>query len=136
MSAPDEKKVYPILTELENGDRKQENEDGTTIVTKPDGTVIDDTGGFEISRDPAGNETFELKSKRQCVVRAGKGVDAEKAQRQIIGDKGAIDDAAYMRALMCELVLIDGKRIVPEDMMQMPLGDYMRIRGRFMIINF
>lgn len=134
----EEKKiVYPVITDFENGDRLVENADGTKLLTKPDGVVIEtDASGLEITRQTNGDEEFALKSGKRCYMRAGKGKDAEKAQRFVTNGAAGFDEGAFMRALMCELIRVGDKKLVPEDLEEMPVGDYMRIRGRFMAVNF
>ncbi len=61
----------------------------------------------------------------------GKGRHAKKAMMKSEG-KGE----EYLAILMAELVLVDGKKLVPEDFEEMDMKDYMAIQTAFADVNF
>lgn len=76
-------------------------------------------------------KVIELSTGSKAEILTGKGKHAQKAL-QITGG----DQSKYLGALMAQLVLIDGKPVVMEDLEEMPLKDYMAISEAFSEQNF
>lgn len=72
-----------------------------------------------------------LSDGRIALIKAGKGRDAKEALR-ISGGR----EDEYMNALMSRTVLIDGKPVVPEELDELPMNDYIKIQTEFSEINF
>lgn len=72
-----------------------------------------------------------LSDGRVATIIKGKGKHARKALMQADG-KG--DE--YLSLLMASLVEIDGKKIVPEDLDELDMADYMAIQTAFADVNF
>ncbi len=72
-----------------------------------------------------------LSNGRIALIKAGKGRDAKEALR-ISGGR----EDEYMNALMSRTVLIDGKPVVPEELDELPMNDYIKIQTEFSEINF
>lgn len=73
-----------------------------------------------------------LSDSRKVLIKEAKGHHAEKAMRIA----GSGQQEKYLTALMSFTVTIDGKPIVPEQLSDMPLKDYLKIQGEFAEINF
>lgn len=126
--------TWPKTTNLPNGDVLTENQDGSKVLVQSNGVIIDtDTVGTEYTKQPNGNISFTLKDKL-IEIKAGKGYDVENAQRHV--NNGMKDDNAFMRALMCECVKINGAKLIPEDARELPASDYIIIFSKFQQINF
>lgn len=78
-----------------------------------------------------GKKKFLLSDGREVEIREGTGRDAEEAQATFGGDS-----KKYMSALMAQCIIIDGNKIVMEDLPLLPLKDYMKIQTEFSEINF
>lgn len=76
-------------------------------------------------------KNFTLPSGRKCTILKGKGIHARNATMMMDGDS-----SKYMPLLMAQLVLIDDKGIVFEDLDEMDLQDYLAIQGEFADQNF
>ncbi|MBL7718960.1 MAG: hypothetical protein JNL72_09000 [Flavipsychrobacter sp.] len=72
-----------------------------------------------------------LSDGRIALIKAGKGRDAKEALR-ISGGR----EDEYMNALMSRTVSIDGKPVVPEELDELPMNDYIKIQTEFSEINF
>lgn len=72
-----------------------------------------------------------LSDGRIALIKAGKGKDAKEALR-ISGGR----EDEYMNALMSRTVFIDGKAVVPEELDELPMNDYIKIQTEFSEINF
>lgn len=78
-----------------------------------------------------GEKTFNLPSGKVAVIKKGKGLHARRAMQHSDGD-----GSKYLGSLMSQLVLIDGAPIVPEDLDEMDLQDYMALQTEFADQNF
>jgi hypothetical protein len=78
-----------------------------------------------------GEKTFTLPSGKVAVIKKGKGLHARKAMQQADGD-----GSKYLGSLMAQLITIDGVGIVPEDLDDMDLQDYMALQAEFADQNF
>ena len=76
-------------------------------------------------------KTVILPSGLKAEILSGKGKHAQKALQLTGGDQ-----SKYLGALMAQLVLIEGKPIVMEDLDEMSLRDYMAISEAFSEQNF
>lgn len=74
---------------------------------------------------------IELPSGVKAEILQGKGKHAQKAMQMTGGDQ-----SKYLGALMAQLILLDGKPVVMEDLEEMPLKDYMAISEAFSEQNF
>lgn len=74
---------------------------------------------------------IELPSGAKAEILQGKGKHAQKAMQMTGGDQ-----SKYLGALMAQLILLDGKPVVMEDLEEMPLKDYMAISEAFSEQNF
>jgi hypothetical protein len=86
-----------------------------------------------VTKNDDGSVTIKLSTGKVALIKQGKGKHARLAQRNI--DKEQNPDS-YMTALMASLVTIDDKAIVPEEMDELPLKDYMAIQTEFSLLNF
>lgn len=78
-----------------------------------------------------GAKTFTLPSGKVVVMAKGKGIHGRKAIQQADGD-----GSLYLNCLMAQLVTIDGQGIVPEDIDELALPDYMSLQAEFADQNF
>jgi hypothetical protein len=76
--------------------------------------------------------TIELPSGARAEVRKGMGRDLMRAQRAVAGG----DASAVVFALIAELVRIDGRKIVYEDVLEMELADVMALQAEVIGENF
>lgn len=76
-------------------------------------------------------KTFDLPSGKKCEIFEGKGYHARRAT-EMMGK----DSSLYMPLLMAQLVHIDGKAIVYEDLDEIPLKDYQSLMAEFAEQNF
>ncbi len=83
----------------------------------------------EVNKD--GSKDFELSDGRKVKIIESMGYHCEAAQE--IADGGNV---SYITALMAQVVTIDGKPIVSEDLKYMKGRDYMLIQGNFSHVNF
>lgn len=83
-----------------------------------------DASKTEPKTDAAVRE-ITLPSGAKATIRAGVGRDVYNAQRK------AKEPADIMYHLISDLAQIDGKRVVFEDVMEMPLDDVMELLGAF-----
>ena len=88
-------------------------------------------GGAEAMED-GGTKTIELPSGVRAEVRKGVGRDLMRAQRAVAGG----DASAVVFALIAELVRIDGRKIVYEDVLEMELADVMALQAEVIGENF
>lgn len=72
-----------------------------------------------------------LSDGRTAVIKKGKGKHAQNALKVAGGD-----GEKYITALMAQLVEIDGKRVVMEDLEEMDMKDFMAIQAEFAEANF
>ncbi len=72
-----------------------------------------------------------LSDGRKALILSGKGKHAQEAMDQSEGKS-----KLYMATLMAQLVTIDNKDIVPEDLAELSMQDYNKIFARFAAINF
>jgi hypothetical protein len=70
------------------------------------------------------SKTIALPSGAVALIRQGKGRDLMRAQRVVPTNAEPI---AVTFALMAELVEVDGKKLVYEDVLEMDLGDVLRL---------
>ena len=75
---------------------------------------------------------FTLSTGEKVVIREAKGHDAERAMRFA----GSGQKEKYLSALMSCTTTVDGKPIVPEELSDLPLKDYLKIQGEFSDVNF
>lgn len=66
--------------------------------------------------------TFELSDGVKVELRQGKGIDVIKARRNATDEASII---AYTAALLCTF---DGKKLPAEEIMEMPMGDFLLIK--------
>lgn len=78
-----------------------------------------------------GSKDFELSDGRKVRITEAKGYHCEQAQIISGGN-----DQKYTTALMAQVVSIDGKPIVMEDLREMRGRDYLLIQGHFSHVNF
>lgn len=88
-------------------------------------------GGAAASEDRE-SKALELPSGARAEVRKGMGRDLMRAQRAVAGG----DASAVVFALIAELVLIDGRKIVYEDVLEMDLTDVMALQAEVIGENF
>lgn len=74
---------------------------------------------------------FTLPSGKTATIREGKGKDSQLALRMCNGDS-----SKYLSALMSVLCEIEGKKIVMEDIEELPLKDYNSLMAEFTDLNF
>jgi len=72
-----------------------------------------------------------LSDGRKALILSGKGRHAQEAMDQSEGKS-----KLYMATLMAQLVTIDGKEIVPEDLAELGMQDYNKIFAKFASVNF
>lgn len=77
------------------------------------------------------NQTVTLSDGRVATIKPGKGKHAQEALK-VSGGNGD----KYMSALMAQLVEIDGKRIVMEDLEELDLKDFLALQTAFAEQNF
>jgi hypothetical protein len=77
------------------------------------------------------NQTVTLSDGRIAEIKPGKGRHAQEALK-VSGGNGD----KYMAALMAQLVEIDGKRIVMEDLEELDLKDFIALQTAFAEQNF
>ena len=65
-----------------------------------------------------------LSSGKKATIRAGKGKDNRMALRDADGD-----GEKYLHCFMARLILIDGKKIIPEDLDELPSRDYAALQA-------
>jgi len=87
--------------------------------------------GAETTEDRE-TKAIELPSGACADVRKGLGRDLMRAQRAVAGG----DASAVVFALIAELALIDGRRIVYEDVLEMDLADVMALQAEVIGENF
>ena len=87
--------------------------------------------GSETTED-RDTKMLELPSGKRGSVRKGMGRDLMRAQRAVAGG----DASAVVFALIAELVLIDGRKIVYEDVLEMELADVMALQAEVIGENF
>ena len=88
-------------------------------------------GGADAA-DEAETRTVELPSGATAEVRRGLGRDLMRAQRMVAGG----DASAVVFALIAELVRVDGRKMVYEDVLEMELGDVMTLQAEVIGENF
>ena len=88
-------------------------------------------GGAEAMEDRE-TRTIELPSGARAEVRKGMGRDLMRAQRAVAGG----DASAVVFALIAELVRIDRRKIVYEDVLEMELADVMALQAEVIGENF
>jgi hypothetical protein len=76
--------------------------------------------------------TIELPSGAIAEVRKGRGRDLMRAQRAASGG----DSSAVVFALIAELTIVDGRKIVYEDALEMDLADVMVLQAEVIGENF
>jgi hypothetical protein len=81
--------------------------------------------------NPDGTKALTLPSGKVATILPGKGIHSRKAVQMIDGDM-----SLYINALMCQLVEIDGKKVVMEDFDQMNIKDYNTLMAEFSDANF
>lgn len=74
---------------------------------------------------------FELPSGKKCEIFEGKGYHARKATEMM-----GTDSSLYLPFLMAQLVHIDGKAIVYEELDELSLKDYQTLMAEFSEQNF
>lgn len=79
----------------------------------------------------AGAKTVNLPSGKVATIHPGKGLHAKRAIQDSNGKPGE-----YLSSLMAQLIEIDGKKIIPEDLDDMDLQDYMTLQTEFADQNF
>ena len=79
----------------------------------------------------ATGKSITLSDGRVAVIRKGKGRDAMKAQRV-----SGTDISKFFPALMAELVIIDGNKMVMEEFEDLELQDFLTIQGELAGANF
>ncbi len=84
------------------------------------------------SGDGPNLRTIQLPSGAEAQVRAGIGRDLMRAQRAAAGGEAS----AVVFALIAELVRIDGKRIMYEDVLEMNLADVIALQAEVIGENF
>ena len=88
--------------------------------------------GAEGAADAQDIKTVELPSGACAQVRKGLGRDLMRAQRAAAGN----DANAVVFALIAELVQVDGRKIVYEDVLEMELADVMALQAEVIGENF
>jgi hypothetical protein len=88
--------------------------------------------GAERAADAQEVRTVELPSGARAVVRKGLGRDLMRAQRAAAGG----DASAVVFALIAELVQVDGRKVVYEDVLEMELADVMALQAEVIGENF
>jgi hypothetical protein len=100
---------------------------------KTDDTTVN---GVRISGAEAGGEqgtrAIDLPSGAHAEVRRGYGRDLMRAQRAAAGG----DASAVVFALIAEVTLVDGRKIVYEDVLEMDLADVMALQAEVIDENF
>ena len=84
------------------------------------------------TKEDRDTKAIDLPSGAQAQVRKGLGRDLMRAQRAVAGG----DASAVVFALIAELVLIDGRKIVYEDVLEMDLADVMALQAEVIGENF
>ena len=88
--------------------------------------------GGAVAIEEGETKAFELPSGARAEIRKGMGRDLMRAQRAVAGG----DASAVVFALIAELVLIDGRKIVYEDVLEMDLADVMALQAEVIGENF
>jgi hypothetical protein len=88
-------------------------------------------GGAE-AKEAEDTRTIELPSGACAEVRKGRGRDLMRAQRAASGG----DASAVVFALIAELALLEGRKIVYEDVLEMELADVMVLQAEVIGENF
>lgn len=81
--------------------------------------------------DSTGTKEIKLPSGKVAKIIPGKGIHSRKAVKMIDGDM-----SLYINALMAQLVEIDGKKIVMEDLDEFDIKDYNILMAEFSTANF
>src|SRR6202166_537842 len=76
--------------------------------------------------------TIDLPSGTRAEVRKGLGRDLMRAQRSAAGG----DASAVVFALIAELALVDGRKVVYEDVLEMELADVLALQAEVVGENF
>jgi hypothetical protein len=84
------------------------------------------------TREERETKAIELPSGARAEVRKGMGRDLMRAQRAVAGG----DASAVVFALIAELVRLDGRKIVYEDVLEMELADVMALQAEVIGENF
>ena len=84
------------------------------------------------TKEDRDTKAIDLPSGARAQVRKGLGRDLMRAQRAVAGG----DASAVVFALIAELVLIDGRKIVYEDVLEMDLADVMALQAEVIGENF
>jgi hypothetical protein len=88
-------------------------------------------GGAE-AKEAQDTRTIALPSGAYAEVRKGRGRDLMRAQRAASGG----DSSAVVFALIAELTLLDGRKMVYEDVLEMDLADVMVLQAEVIGENF
>ena len=88
-------------------------------------------GGADANEAPD-TRNIELPSGACAAVRKGRGRDLMRAQRAASGG----DSSAVVFALIAELTLLDGRKLVYEDILEMDLEDVMVLQAEVIGENF
>jgi hypothetical protein len=88
--------------------------------------------GSESAADEREVRAVELPSGARAQVRKGLGRDLMSAQRAAAGG----DASAVVFALIAELVRVDGRKVVYEDVLEMELADVMALQAEVVGENF
>lgn len=118
-----------MLTDPQNAQITESGSPGV-IITPEQAYVLNTPVEVAPPIVPAKNE-ITLSDGRKAIVADGKGKHARDATRMADGDQ-----SKYMGCLMAQLITIDGNKIVPEDLDEMPLKDYMALNVIFADQNF
>jgi hypothetical protein len=76
-------------------------------------------------------KTITLSDGRTAGILKGKGRDVAEAQKQAGTDSGK-----FMGVAMSLLVHIDGESLPYEDLLDLPMEDYINLQGAFSEVNF
>jgi hypothetical protein len=84
------------------------------------------------AKEDEDNRTLDLPSGARAEVRKGHGRDLMRAQRAAAGG----DASAVIFALIAEVSLVNGRKIVYEDVLEMDLADVMALQAEVIGENF
>lgn len=80
---------------------------------------------------PEGAKEVTLSNGKVARIYKGKGKDARQAMMETDGD-----GSLYLPCFMAKLIEIDSKKVVMEDLDELPANDYMKLQTAFAEINF
>jgi hypothetical protein len=133
---------YPVITTSDEPDGSvkttTEDQDHTITWVKkyPDGKTISlHDSGYEVTRHPNGDLEYMARNGMHIFIKSGNGEDVEAARRMLGG--GGVNDKAFLRAIMSQLIKFDGKFIPPELFpKKFKSMDYLMLMSYYSEVNF